>query len=162
MTINIDKKLSDTTDNNNVGRPALEFANCSERTKQKRSSALNAQEGLQAIEHAYVQGLRTSRRKPVADLVATVSAVSPKRMKRISESLTETGEVPLTVEEALALILDMDLSKHGYEILCRVAKKHNSKLFPPYDQLKSTKTENIRQKNVGQSQQLVLAFHCSI
>jgi hypothetical protein len=72
--------------------------------------------------------------------VSTVSATSPKRVRRISENLVETGEVPLTAEEALALILDMDLSKNKYGILCRVALKHNSKLFPPYHHLVDAKT----------------------
>jgi response regulator RpfG family c-di-GMP phosphodiesterase len=145
-TINIENELSDEANNNknSVGRPSLDFASCSDRTKQKRSSALCANEGLQAIEHAHLQALRTTRRKPAADIVSVVTAASPKRIKRISESLTtESGDgVPLTSDEALALILDMGLSKHQYEMLCRCAKKHNFKMLPPYDQLKVAKDQS--------------------
>jgi hypothetical protein len=143
-TIKIDNELSDNANNNknSVGRPLLDFASCSNRSKQKRSTALVAQEGLQAIEHAHLQALRTARRKPVADVISTITAASPKRLKRISESLTEAdGVVPLTIEEALALILDMDLSKHHYEILRSCARKHNCNMFPPYDQLKAAKAQ---------------------
>ncbi len=147
LTLKINDEQSDNINNNaSVGRPLLEFASCSDRTKQKRSSALNAQEGLPAIEHAYVQALRSTQKKPVADIVSAVSAASPKRLKRISESIAEAREVQLTTEQALALILDMDLSKHGYEMLCRYAKKQNSKMFPPYHQLEAVKIQSCPPK----------------
>jgi hypothetical protein len=108
MSLKVENDLCDKNHNNSCGRPSLDFASCSNRTKQKRSSALCSEEGLEAVEHAFIQGLRSSRRKPVADIVSTVSAASPTRVKRISENLVETGEVPLTAKEALVQILDMD------------------------------------------------------
>lgn len=144
--ISLEVTIEHLNQNNNEietrGRPTIKFAESSDRTKQRRSTRLVAQEGIEQVRHAYVQNLRATQRKPEAEIVSNISAASPKRLKRVSECLSDAGtEIPLTTEEALALILDADLSKNSYEIIRQIALKHNSKLFPPYYQLAEAKSK---------------------
>jgi hypothetical protein len=124
----------------NVGRPMKSFESCSERTKQRRSNELIAGIGFEAIEHAYLLGLHKTQRKHVADILSFILVASPGQVREILDSLGKQGEDPLSADEALALSLDLDLSKNDYENLRRYALNHNSKLIPPYHHLAYAKT----------------------
>ncbi|CAH0558999.1 unnamed protein product [Brassicogethes aeneus] len=56
-------------------------------------------------------------------------------------STSELREIPLSDDEALALLLDLNLSKAGYMKLRKIAKLHNSNLFPSYEHIKKSKNE---------------------
>ena len=62
--------------------------------------------------------------------------LSLKMQKKVSDAL-----IPLTAQEALALIVNGDLSKRSYEYLYDAHKSHNSKLLPRYKFVSAAKKE---------------------
>lgn len=81
---------------------------------------------------------RTKRRR-VDDLVMTRSTAELKFAAEVSSQLSENGnrsEKKLTVEKALALYLDLDLSERKYAILRNVINALHNECFPSIHQLK--------------------------
>ncbi len=131
-----------------AGRPALSFSESSERTKKAKSKNLLEKEGAPAIQHAFVHHLRTEKRKEAAEIVQEVAFSDRKRAKTISETISAEGEIPYTKEEALALTIDLKLSREAYESLRRGALKRNSKLYPPYGQILQAKEDCYPQEKI--------------
>lgn len=68
--------------------------------------------------------------------------LSPDRKSKIIEILDNDSDiVPYTANEALALIVDTDLSYHQYEIIYHQAKSRNANIYPSYNRILQAKKE---------------------
>jgi len=89
-------------------------------------------------------------------MAVTDSTASSKIKKRLESD----REVPIryTPDEALALYIDGDLTKHSYKLLQASAKGRNCNIYPAYDVLLSAKENVIHKKS--KSMNVVLKFVC--
>lgn len=141
-TIKFKFDTNDANNNIDIGRPQQGFSEICERTKQRRSNKLIAEHGFDQIQHAYLHGLNTSRKKNISKIISKLLTLPTDIVKAIMENLEENESVTMTSDSALALYIDMDLSKNSYQLLRRNALNHGCQLYPPYIQLGVAKAES--------------------
>lgn len=128
-----------------VGRPTKSFMDSGIRTKKNKVASLvqlyTPEELALAAEISY----RATGKRNVAKLINEATTSSPesvKRAKTIFEvSNNEPTFRPYSPNEALALIVDLKLTKHQYVSMQKGASDHNVSLYPPYYLVLKSKSE---------------------
>lgn len=142
-----------TSEKKNVGRPKKCFAECSTRSKQRKSAALGNLCTTPEMQHAAKSKFYKSGNRALAD-VLKIATSTPQRANKIKKSFdTKKSIVPYTAEEALGFILDNKLNKQQYINIRCEAKKRNADIYPAYEYIIEAKKkcypENCRISDVS-------------
>ncbi|EZA54504.1 hypothetical protein X777_05483 [Ooceraea biroi] len=105
---------------NRPGRPQKAFEDCSLKVKKRKIKNLVETVSQEELSIATEMKLREAGKKDSASIVKELCVASPKR------------------DQALAVIVDANLSTHQYNVI-RQVKNINSKLYPPYYKVKEAK-----------------------
>lgn len=109
------------------------FDECSERTKRRRCETIQSNASEEQMYDVFMSYLRKNSRTDDAKIIEKLRCASPERKRKILDILNDDQQmVPYTPNEALALMVDTDLSKHQYELIQQQAKSRNSNLYPSY------------------------------
>lgn len=89
--------------------------------------------------------LNSDHEKQKGDIVKALSIASPVRVKRVRESFPTPQKDPIkyTNDCALALFLDLGLSKEKYKILRNSLRNHNVDILPSYNSITISKKEAV-------------------
>lgn len=131
-----------------IGKPVFSekakkaFNDCSSRTKRRRIEEIRQKSTEEQIEGAYIRNLRVDRE---------IDAVIIKGLRTVDIRLKElilkivqgnfSEAVNYTAEEALALMIDLKLSKYQYERLHSQAKQIHADIYPPYNKVFEVKKD---------------------
>ena len=115
-------------------------ADQSEQTKRRKTADLRASHSADELAYAAQMKLRQEGKPIHSALVKEINFTSPLRASKIKEKI-DNAPTPMTVQEAVALIINCNLSKSSYEYLYDTHKSHNSKLLPRYKFVSAAKKE---------------------
>jgi len=92
--------------------------------------------------------LRLEKDPATCDLRAILKELqsSPNRPSNLRKRLSQQSPTQLTIEEAVALMIDTNMSVSTYELLKQTADAHHFSLYPPYYQLRNYRVEHCRPK----------------
>lgn len=122
------------------GRPCKSFEVSSARSKRKKVSNLIQTASTSELSLAIQIKLRKSGHRGAASLINEVTSF-PNRASKIKKTI-QTSQVKgdvFTPEEALALIIDLKLTKHAYIELRKRTLQKQSNIFPSYNRVKKVK-----------------------
>ena len=118
-----------------VGRPPKAFAECTERSKNRKIKGLLKSYSSPEIFYAAQSKLKKSGKRNTAMLLKE-SLITPTRSTKIKKAYLSSlsiGITPYTADEALAFILDNNLTKQQYINIRKSAKLRNAKIYPSYE-----------------------------
>lgn len=120
----------------------MPFEECSDRTKRRRLDAARQNKSLEEIEGTYFQVLRDTS-KIDADIIKGLRNLDLSSKELILKIIHGdfSNFVKYTPDEALALMIDLKLSKFQYELLHSQAKKKFADIYPPYYKIFEAKTK---------------------
>ena len=126
-----------------VGRPKRAFEDCSMNTKRKKVSALRKGEDTSSLSLAIEMNLRAEGKVAEAKIIKEMLHDSPGCASRMVKDRKSSNDelIPYSPTDALALIIDADLSRRGYQVLRKQAMKRNSNLYPSYKLIQKAKQE---------------------
>lgn len=132
-----------------AGRPSKNFAECSESSKRKKTSDLRRSFSSLELSYAAAMNLREEGDTASATLITECVSTTPTRSTRILSKWRsqETNSSPLTPEEALSMLISLNMSKYDYNVLRRSAVSHGHDLYPSYHKLSCLKNE-LYPKNI--------------
>lgn len=136
-----------TTSKSSRGRPEVSIDECSKRSQKRK--LMGATENISTVNHSTALSLKYNKNKErvKGSITAAISEASPKRLQRIQKSIPtppySTLNVKYNNEEALALFLDLGLSKEKYTILRNSLKTKNVDILPSYSGITSAKKETV-------------------
>lgn len=121
----------------NVGRPAKIFSECSERTKKKKVLPLLKSYTSPELTYAISTKLQKSGKRSTALLLkeANESPTRANKILKVFKNSDSIKPVPFTVDEALAFIIDNNLTKEQYINIRRSSKLRNCDIYPSYDNI---------------------------
>lgn len=118
------------------------FEECSERTKRRRMDEVRQNRNPEEIKGAYMAIVRDNNVVD-SEIISNLSKLDAETKDHILKVIR--GEVlpvkKFTVNEALALMVDLKLSKPKYENLRSQNKHRNADILPPYYRVVEAKTE---------------------
>lgn len=139
---------SETTNKKNLGRPSKPLDDCSERSKRRKLKDINEEIGCETIQKSLLHQLRSRKQLTKVDIIQKVINASPVRTKRILKSIpTPSDEKQFSNEEALALFLDLKLTKQQYIELRLRAIEKGSNLYPSYHHIIAAKKDCLPSRN---------------
>jgi hypothetical protein len=121
------------------GRPAKSFNTCAPSTKRQKVKHLLQSTSAELSIAAGIK-LRKEGKRDSAAIVKELCCASPNRgtvIKKVRRSVPQKQE--LLPEQALALMVDINLSSRQYKLLRAQATTFNCKLYPPYYKVKESK-----------------------
>lgn len=124
-----------------TGRPLKDFESSSDKTKRRRVQSLLETTSTEELSLATEVKLRQSGKRDSAAIVKELCLFSPKRgteIKKVRKSLIPK-QSGLLDDQALALMIDSNLSTHQYEGIRKYTKEINRDMFPPYYKVKAAK-----------------------
>lgn len=124
------------------GRPTVNFENSCKRSKSRKVSELRKAVPTPELALATEMNLRSEGKVAGVDLLNEMLHSTPTRAGRISSSWKQPKKPeiqPYTPTEALALMLDLDLSRFKYQILRIQSKNRGSNLYPSYKRIQEKK-----------------------
>lgn len=102
------------------GRPEIEFEDCAERTKRKKSEDLRKSKSIAELSFATQMSFRSSGNPDAAKILKEITSSSPttssKFLKAYQSSNNGKSE-KMTGEDALALFIDARFSRHQYNLV---------------------------------------------
>lgn len=115
------------------GRPREKFNDCSEGAKRKRIEDIRKLNSTSDVSHATAMKLR-ERNGNTSKILLECTTTTPTKSQRILRirKKFETESTCLSTEEALALIMSLNLSKHCYSVLRTSAISHDYHLSSSY------------------------------
>lgn len=117
------------------GRPEVSFEESSERSKRQKTELLRKSTSVAELTYAAEMGLRASGHLDAAKLMRDVAKV-PDHAEKCRKALRDSIEpVSMTGDEALAMIIEADLSRFQYEVIRSKAPK----IFPSYKVIQESK-----------------------
>jgi len=122
------------TEFNESRKQKKNFETCSVKTKKRRCEELRVSLSNEEIEYAFFEMLRASGKK---NAIPTIK----KLISFETESNVNDAPIRLTDDEALALLIDADLTKAQYELIREKAKERNADIFPLYANVTKAKKE---------------------
>ncbi|XP_036340424.1 uncharacterized protein LOC118749752 [Rhagoletis pomonella] len=122
------------------GRPTKTFAELSIRTRKRKAKELmNNVDNDQLLMAAELK-LRSSGKRNSAKIVEELSSASPSRGTAYKKSrLSDENKKSLTPDQAIAMIVDSNLSTHEYSMIRQHTSEVNRKIYPSYNCLKESK-----------------------
>lgn len=130
------------TSTRKLGRPTTSFTDSSRKSKRIKIQPL-LEKTPEELSLATAAAYHSSGQRDIASVIKKVTTSSPRSVKRIKKAAlnTSTAIQPYTLNEALALIVNLKLTRHQYIILRQGAKTRNVNLYPPYYAVIKAKTE---------------------
>ena len=124
-----------------AGRPSRSFDNCSMNTKRKKVSDLRKKEDTSVLSFATEMNLRADGKVAEANVLKTILHDSPGSANEMvkDRKIAKSEPIPYTSTDALALMIDTDLSRRGYQILRKQAIKRFSNIYPSYKRIQEAK-----------------------
>ena len=114
--------------NKQLGRPTLPFEDSSSKTKKRKVATLSASNSCELLFASGTHLWKEGRRKDAQIAI-----------KLADNKDAELDHPDNTSEEALALLLDNEMSKSQYQRLRNNAKSKKSNLYPPYNDVREAK-----------------------
>lgn len=134
--------ISQPGTSNRAGRPPKDFEFCSEKTKRRRIRHLLETTCPEEISMANEMQLRQSGKRDSAAIVKELCLFSPRRgtqIKKARRCLINPKQDGFSNDQALALMVDANLTTHQYSIIREQSKLIKKKLYPPYYKVKAAK-----------------------
>lgn len=122
-----------TSSDSTRGRPEKSINECSEYTKKRKLQTATKDISKSHLSEALCLKYVKDKDKSRSGITKAVVLASPDRLQRIKESIpTPPNALPTkySIEEALALFMDLGLSKEKYSILRSSLKNHNVNILP--------------------------------
>lgn len=127
-------------DNNNLGRHVKNFAECSSKTKVKKVSQLVSKSSCDELVVAARVSLQKAGKRSASKVVSLLESDSNIAKKIKENTVSKNNNVtPYSADEALALYVDGDYTKHSYKLMQSGAKIRNANIYPSYDALQLAK-----------------------
>ena len=128
-----------TTADGGRGRPALPFAEKGRRARQKATADLRRSASTPVLVFAAASAVRQEGRRRESHLLE--EAGSPRRGSLLVARATATHEphAAYTVDEALALLVDLDLTTAQYHSMRMSAVERGCQLYPAYKKVAKAK-----------------------
>lgn len=125
------------------GRPTKSLEECSDISKRRKLRDHNEDLSTSLVNQSLCQRYKCEKLHQKALIVEAVDKASPKRVKRIKDSISTPQDQPrkFTPEEALSLFLDLGLSKEKYIVLRNELKKRKHDALPSYNKIIAAKKE---------------------
>lgn len=122
------------------GRPTKNFVDCCRKTKTRKAKEIVKGTTPNELLMAAAVQLHSSGKRSSAAIVTELANASPKRgvsikMARMSNERLTT----LSPDQALAMIIDTDLSTHKYRLVRQHTKAVHPKIYPSYDLVSKSK-----------------------
>jgi len=133
------QRVLETSKKPDFGRPSLEFATSSDRTKRRKTEDIRSQTSVEELSFATQMSLRASGKLDAAKIVKDVTLGSPSKAEKYRRSLEFTPESILSGDSALSLVIEQKLSKIQYQGLRTISKENNCNLYPPYKEVLEAK-----------------------
>ena len=113
------------------GRPRKLFHDCCEKVKRRKAKSLLGEKSPSELVTATQISLRASEKRDAADLVGELASASPQRATKLrkSRALIQKQQC-MSANEALALMIDLNLSNNAYKELRKNAKQYNCNIYP--------------------------------
>ena len=126
-----------------TGRPLSNssFRELSDRTKRRRTENICQQFDPEELGYATQMSLRAKGKVDAAKLVKDVTAGSPSKASKYKKYLKKKPEETRSCDEAVALMIDKNLSKGQYIGIRSVSLRKNCFLYPPYHQVLEAKKQ---------------------
>lgn len=126
------------------GRPKKSFDDSGIESKRKKTQKLVAQTSTSELIQATCKSLRTDGKKPAAKLIGQIAESSPESVTEILEALNidpakKKQQVPYLPEDAVSLIIDLNLTKAQYLGLRMGSIKRGHDLYPSYEKILAAK-----------------------
>lgn len=139
-----------------IKRKLKPFNECSVRTKKRRMEEVRENNSNEEIEGAYLKNVRENSELD-AEIISKLSSASQATKEQILKLLK--GDFfnfeSYTADAALALMVDLKLSKFQYDLLHTQAKKRKADIYPPYSHVLEAKKrcypESIEVSDYGAS-----------
>jgi hypothetical protein len=128
------------------GRPKKHFEESCDKTKKKRVQHLLDSHSSQEQAFASRLSLRSSGKRHASTVIGEVTETTPTRaykFKKAYKIFTQNSSINkmFTPEEALAILVDLNLTKQQYMKLRQRLKEKEVNVFPSYDVIKNIKKE---------------------
>lgn len=124
------------------GRPQVPFAEASNVTKKRRLKGLHEGRTSKELIFAAKMALSREQQRSTVKLLTECTENSPERPRKLRE-IIKKGQtqtlIPYTANEALAYILNSDISRDVYIQTRLGAKRRNADIYPPYEKIKQAK-----------------------
>lgn len=112
------------------GRPKIDFENCSDRSKRRKTLDLRNNNGLMELTYAAQMKLRSEGNIQAAKILSEIVKSGPESIK----NYVKRNEVAkLTEDKALSVITGARLTKFQYNIIRSNALEENCSLYPNYE-----------------------------
>ncbi|XP_055839998.1 uncharacterized protein LOC129907699 [Episyrphus balteatus] len=118
-----------------MGRRTLEFEECSDQTKRRKTAALRSENPASALAFAAQMSFRAAGKIQEAEVIKKVSQ-SHNYAKDCLDLTLNSKIKKLSPREALSMIIEAQLSRKQYEIIRNIAKD----LFPSYKMIQAEKS----------------------
>lgn len=128
-----------TNDVQQTGRPVLPFKDSSDRTKRRKTEEIREKYSHEELGFATQMSLRAEGKSNAAKIVKDVTLGSPSKTTRYRKSFEKQPEKVFSNDEALALLIDNNLSKSQYCGIRCANRDKNPKLYPPYNEIVNAK-----------------------
>lgn len=138
--INLNEFLETRSNFKKVGRPTKSFDQCSDKVKLKKAKELSGLVGHEAIYLAAQLQMNAAGKRNSANIVKELAFASPQRGSILKKArLSNECSSMLTPENAVALIIDTNLSTHQYRKMREYSISNNIKMYPCYSNVYSAK-----------------------
>lgn len=130
-------------DDKKSGRPKKEYDEVQIRTKRVKQDEIVKNHSANEIKDSFKVVLTRTQLKEAEKIVDVLPTASPKRLSRMIQSITTPkSTTSFTSEDALALVLNLGLTRNKYKILRKAVIEKGYDIFPSSKSIKETK-ENI-------------------
>lgn len=123
-------------------RAVKEFHSLTNRSKRRRTKALVSSHSPKELAFAAQSSYTKAGKRNVAYVMKKAETSSPRSLRELKRIQGSKSNVyKYSAEEALALIVDIKLTRADYIKLRKAAKKKNNNLYPSYDEVLRAKKE---------------------
>lgn len=128
-----------------VGAPCKQYEDLSSKSKRKRLSTSLETLSNEEVSDTFKAMLRKEKQPLDAIKIANIlPTASPRRLKRIVKSIpTPSSDTTFTEEEAIALMLQLGLSRDNYITLRKALSEKGVDVLPSYDKINEKKKSII-------------------
>lgn len=124
---------------NTGGRPSIEFAFCSQRSKRRKTEEIRAKFTSDELAYAIQISLRSAGQLDASKVIKEVTMTSPSRTLKYRNALKSTTESTLSEDAALSVLVEYKFSKSQYQGLRSISKENHCKLYPSYKKVVQAK-----------------------
>lgn len=132
--------VEEETEVSKRGRPEKSFKECGIKAKKRKIQGL-MDRSSEELSLATESKLREEGKRTKAEIVKKAINSSPRTLRALKTPTATTSMIPYTPEEALALITELNLTKHQYKNLQKSAKHRNANLYPTYESVLGAKKQ---------------------